>query len=186
MKFSVKTGPNHGGFKSVMEKRPQTGKGCRYSHQTDSANRIPRSQKIRISKGFCEDNLPSVNVRTEQSWEGRDRHCFQFRYMPLPGRQTILGCLPKSMLVAVTIHAPAVINTHISIPTKRGCCQERLHPQIIILHLQFYLWFIAFNICPAAAFCSGVRDVQLSNTSFRSGVNSTISPSAKNWDKVMP
>lgn len=37
-----------------------------------------------------------------------------------------------------------------------------------------------------AAFCSGVRFTHLRNSSFRSGVSSTISPSAKNCDKVMP
>ena len=42
----------------VMEKIPQTEIRCRYLHQTDFARRSPHSQKIRISKGFCEDNLP--------------------------------------------------------------------------------------------------------------------------------
>ena len=67
-----------------MEKIPQTGKRCCHLHQTHFESSHRRRQKIRNSKGFCEDNLPSVNVRTEQSREGRDRHCFQFRYSPLP------------------------------------------------------------------------------------------------------
>ena len=50
----------------------------------------------------------------------------------------------------------------------------------------FYFAFIARIICNAACFCSGVSDTQLSNSSFSSGVNSTISLSAKNWAKEMP
>ena len=135
MKSSAKTGPNHDGSQMVMEKIPQTEISCRYSYQTDSVNRIPRRQKTRISKGFCEDNLPSVNVRTEQSREGRDRHCLQFRYTPLPGRRTILTCLPKSMVIAVPTHTPGSHKTRHTTPAKRGCCQEWLHPHKFIFHL---------------------------------------------------
>ncbi|HIT36509.1 MAG TPA: hypothetical protein IAC30_07495 [Candidatus Faecousia intestinavium] len=46
--------------------------------------------------------------------------------------------------------------------------------------------FIAFSICSAALFWVGVKFTQQSKTDFKSGVNSTISPSAKNWDSVMP
>ena len=69
MKFSVKTGPNHGGFKMVMEKTSQTEIRCCHLHQTDFARRSPRSQKIRISMGFCEDNLPLQ--MSEQNSQGR-------------------------------------------------------------------------------------------------------------------
>ena len=37
-----------------------------------------------------------------------------------------------------------------------------------------------------AFFCSGVSVTQLSNSSFACGVSSTISPSAKNWESVIP
>ena len=84
MKSSAKTGPNHDRSRKVMEKISQTGKRCRYSHQTHFTSSHLRRQKPRNSKGFCEDNLPSVNVRAEQSREGRDRPCLQFRYTPLP------------------------------------------------------------------------------------------------------
>ena len=47
-------------------------------------------------------------------------------------------------------------------------------------------WFIALSIWSAAAFCEGVRLTQFSKTSFSSGVSSTTSPSAKNWDSVIP
>ena len=39
-------------FKSAMEKTSYSETSCRYLHQTDFARRSPRSQKIRISKGF--------------------------------------------------------------------------------------------------------------------------------------
>ena len=69
MKFSVKTGPNHGGFKMVMEKTSQTEIRCCHLHQTDFASRSPRSQKTRTSKGFCEDNL--LLQMSEQNSQGR-------------------------------------------------------------------------------------------------------------------
>ncbi len=106
VKSSAKTGPNHGGFKMVMEKSSQTEIRFRYLHQTDFSRRSPRSQKTRNSKGFCEDNLPQQMSEQNSQREGRDRHCFQFRYTPLPCRQTILICLPKSMMVAVLSRAP--------------------------------------------------------------------------------
>ena len=53
-----------------MEKVNQTEIRCRYLHQTDFANRNPRSQKTRNSKGFCEDNLPAQ--MSEQNSQGRD------------------------------------------------------------------------------------------------------------------
>ena len=49
-----------------------------------------------------------------------------------------------------------------------------------------YFPFIALIICITAAFCSVLRFTQPSNNSFNSGVISTISPSAKNCDKVIP
>ena len=58
-------------------------------------------------------------------------------------------------------------NTMPSIPTLEAICQ-------------------GYGITLSQFFCSGERDAQQSNTSFKSGVNSTISPSAKNWDKVIP
>ena len=100
----------------------------------------PRSQKTRISKGFCEDNLPSVNGRTEQSWEGRDRHCFQFRYMPLPCRQTSLCCLPKSMVVAVPTHPRQSQNqTHNSNKKRMLLIQAASSNQLfgsVLIHFQ--------------------------------------------------
>lgn len=47
-------------------------------------------------------------------------------------------------------------------------------------------WLIALSIWMAADFWLGVRQIQQSNSSFMSGVSSTISVSAKNCDIVMP
>ena len=69
MKFSAKTGPNYDQAEKVMEKIPQTEIRYRYPYQTDSASRIPGSQKTRNSKGFCEDNLPLQ--MSEQNSQGR-------------------------------------------------------------------------------------------------------------------
>ena len=68
MNLSAKTGPNYGASESVIEKISQTEKSYRYLHQTDFARRNPRSQKIRNSKGFCEDNLPQQ--MSEQNSQG--------------------------------------------------------------------------------------------------------------------
>ena len=46
--------------------------------------------------------------------------------------------------------------------------------------------FMALTISNAACFCSGASATQLLNSSFNSGVSSTMSPSAKNWAKEMP
>lgn len=127
MKSSAKTGPNHDSSRKVMEKISQTEIRHRHLHQTHFTSGHRRRQKTRNSKGFCEDNLPSVNVRAEQSREGRIRPCLQFRYTPLPGRHTILTCLPKSMVIAVPTHAPpAVIKPDIQFhqkedAAKKGC-----------------------------------------------------------------
>ena len=98
--FSVKSGPNHDCSQMVIGKILQTEISCRYSHQTHS--RSSHRQFKEVLRG----QFATANVRTEQPREGRDRHCFQLRYMPLPGRQTIPTCLPKSMVIAVPTHAP--------------------------------------------------------------------------------
>ena len=69
MKSCAKTDPNYGASESVIEKITQTEKRYRYLHQTDFARRNPRSQKIRNSEGFCEDNL--LLQMAEQNLSGR-------------------------------------------------------------------------------------------------------------------
>ena len=65
-----------------------------------------------------------ANGRTEQSREGRDRHCFQFQYTPLPGRQTVPICLSKSMMVAVPTHARAVIKADTQFQQKEDAARK--------------------------------------------------------------
>ena len=53
----------------------------------------------------------------------------------------------------------------------------------------FIFYLLEFSvriICMTAFFCSAVRLTQESKSSLISGVISTISPSAKNWDNVIP
>ena len=50
----------------------------------------------------------------------------------------------------------------------------------------YWFWFIVLAIRRTAFFCSGDNPTHWFNNSFTSGVNNTISPSAKNWDSVMP
>jgi hypothetical protein len=91
--------------------------------------KIEKSLKSgKVGTNFSSAVVTSVpaNVRAEQSREGQDRSCFQFRYMPLPCRQTILTCLPKSMMIAVPTHARAVIKADTQFQqkedaTRKGC-----------------------------------------------------------------
>ena len=69
MEFSDVFHQNHEHPKIIMAKTTQAGKRCRDLHQTDFPSRIPRSQKPRNSKGFCEDNLPPQMA--EQNSQGR-------------------------------------------------------------------------------------------------------------------
>ena len=48
--------------------------------------------------------------------------------MPLPGRRTILGCLPKSMMVAVPTHLWAVIKADTQFQQKEDAAHDRRHP----------------------------------------------------------
>ena len=82
---------------------------------------------------------------------GGDPPCLHFLSMPLPGRQTIPGCLPKSMMVAVPTHARAVKNADIQFQRKRGCCPERLHPLIIYLDLYLSISNRILNSCSCSS-----------------------------------
>ena len=100
--FSVKSGPNHDRFQVAMEKGSQTGKRCRYLHQTDFISRILRSQKIRISEGFCEDNL--LLQMSERNSHGK-------------GRSTML---------TIPIHAPPgqADNSYLLTKFNGDCCSD--------------------------------------------------------------
>ena len=90
-KLSAKTGPNYDDFKSAMEKISQTGIRCRYLHQTDFARRSPRSQKIRNSEGFCEDNL--LHQMSEKNSHGRGRPTMLTIPIHAPTGQAYNSCL---------------------------------------------------------------------------------------------
>ena len=110
-----------------------------------------RQSKNTQFRGVLRGQFATANVRAEQSGEGRDRHCFQFRYTPLPGRQTVPICLSKSMMVAVPTHARAVKNADIQFQRKRGCCPERLHPLINYLDLYLSISSRILNSCSCSS-----------------------------------
>ena len=92
VKFSAKTGPNYDGFKSAIEKISQTGKRWRYLHQTDFANRIPRSHKNTQFGGVLWGQFALANGRTEQPGRGETDHAYNSCTCPSrAGRQFLLA-----------------------------------------------------------------------------------------------
>ena len=110
MDFSDKKGSNYDQAENIMEKIPQTRKRYRYSHQTDFPSRIPRSQKTRNSKGFCEDNL-LLQMAEQNSQGGAESIMLSTPTCAPPGQAYNLYILPIPILIAVPAHAPAVKNT---------------------------------------------------------------------------
>jgi len=96
---------------------------------------FPAVIETRNSEGFCEDNL--LLQMSEQNSQGRGKTdpAYNSHIHPSRIRQTILCCLPKSMVGAVPTHASAVTKSDIQFQRKRGCCQEGLHPLINYLDL---------------------------------------------------
>lgn len=135
MKSSAKTGPNQESYQMVMEKTSHSEISCRYSHQTHFTSSHRRRQKTRNSKGFCEDNLPLQMSEQNSQGRGATDTAYSSDTRPSRIRQTILICLPKSMVIADPTHAPGSHKIRHTIPAKRGCCQERLHPQTLIFTL---------------------------------------------------
>ena len=128
MKFSAKTGPNYDGFKMAMEKTSQTGKGCRYLHQTDFASRIPGSQKIRISEGFCEDNL--LLQRPEQNSQGRGKIGPASSSDTRPSRagRRIFAAYQIQWWLLFQHMPPAVIKADTQFQQKEDAAHNRRHP----------------------------------------------------------
>ena len=79
---------------------------------------VPAVKKHAIQRG-SERTICLCKCPNRTATGGGDPPCLQFLSMPLPGRQTLLGCLPKSMLVAVPTHAPGSHKTRHTIPTKK-------------------------------------------------------------------
>ena len=110
---------------------------------------VPVVKKYGFQRGsertICLCKCPSRTVKG-----GGDPPCLQFLSMPLPGGQTILGCLPKSIMVAVPTPPGSHKSRH-TIPTKRGCCPERLHPLINYLDLYLSISNRILNSCSCSS-----------------------------------
>ena len=78
---------------------------------------VPAVKKYEIRRGsertICLSKCPSRTVKG-----GAEPAFFQFRYTPLPGRQTVPIYLSKSMMVAVPTH-PRAVKKQASFPTKK-------------------------------------------------------------------
>ena len=134
-----------------MEKISQPEKRCLYPHQTDFPSRIPRSQKTRNSKGFCEDNL--LLQMAEQNSQGGAESIMLSTPTCAPPRQAYnLYILPIPILIAVPAHALAVKNTDTQFQQKEDAAQ-RLHP--LINYLDLYL-SISSRILKSCSCSSGV------------------------------
>ena len=148
--FSVKSGPNHDRFQVAMEKGSQTGKRCRYLHQTDFISRILRSQKIRISEGFCEDNL--LLQMSERNSHGKGRSTMLTIPIHAPPGQADNSYLPTKINGdCCSDTPPAVIKADIQFQQKSGCCQERLHPLINYLDLYLSISSRILNSCSCSS-----------------------------------
>jgi hypothetical protein len=84
---------------------------------------FPAVKKYGFQRGsertICPGKWPNRTVR-----EGRDMLCFQFRYTPLPSRQTGPIYLSKSMMVAVPTHPRAVIKADIQFQQKEDAARK--------------------------------------------------------------
>ena len=134
-----------------MEKRSQTGRRRCYSHQTDFPSRIPRSQKTRNSKGFCEDNL-LLQMAEQNSQGGAEPAILSIPTCAPPRQAYNLYILPIPILIAVPAHALAVKNTDTQFQQKEDAAQ-RLHP--LINYLDLYL-SISSRILKSCSCSSGV------------------------------
>jgi hypothetical protein len=100
-----------------MKKSSQTETSCRYLHQTDFPSRIPRSQKPRNSKGFCEDNL-LLQMAEQNSQGGAEPAILSIPTCAPPRQAYNLYILPIPILIAVPAHAPAV-KKQSAVPTQK-------------------------------------------------------------------
>ena len=111
---------NHDIFQILIENTYQIGKRCRYLHQTDFPSRIPRSQKTRNSKGFCEDNLP-LQMAEQNSQGGAGPDILSIPTCA-PPRQAYNSCLLTNSngdrgFYACTGSQKAVISSNKKAPT---------------------------------------------------------------------
>ena len=100
MKFSAKQVPTMMPSQLSWRKSPRQKKGIVICTRLIFQAAIGAVKKYAIRRGsertICSCKCPNRTVS-----EGHDRPCLQIQHMPLPGRHTILMCLPNSMMVAV-------------------------------------------------------------------------------------
>ena len=133
VEFSDKSNQNHEHPKIIMEKTTQARKRCCYLHQTDFPSRIPRSQKPRNSKGFCEDDLPPQMA--EQNSHGRGMGDTASSSTPRPSRAVMRFLFACNYQLSFT-HNKAkeiAISLNTNVP-KDG------HP--ILLFFERYYWIL--------------------------------------------
>ena len=97
---------------------------------------VPAVKKYGFQRG-SERTICSCKCPSRTAKGGARTTLLTIPIYALPGGQTISTCLAKSMIIAVPTHAPGSHKSRHTIPTKRGCCQERLHPHKTTFH--FYL-----------------------------------------------
>ena len=150
MKFSAKTGPNHGGSKWSWRSLP-----------------IPKQVAVICTRLILPDVVPAVNKHAIQRGSVRT-----ICLCKCPSRTGMGGV--GSTLLTILIYAPprqaddswlltkinddSYSNTppgsHKSrhtIPIKRGCCQERLHPLINYLDLYLSISSRILNSCSCSS-----------------------------------
>ena len=121
--FSYKYSHIHDNRYNIIEKISQTWKSCVYLHQTDFPSRIPRSQKTRNSKGFCEDNLPPQMTEQNLSGRGGTGHSLNSKLRP---SQAVIQFIyiTNSNTDCGSCARPGSQKHWHTIPTKRGCCPK--------------------------------------------------------------
>ena len=143
---------NHDIFQILIENTYQIGKRCRYLHQTDFPSRIPRSQKTRNSKGFCEDNLLLQMAEQNSQGRGGTDHAFNSNLRPSQaGIQFIY--ITNSNADCGSCERPGSQKHWHTIPAKKRMLPERLHP--LINYLDLYL-SISRRILKSCSCSSGV------------------------------
>lgn len=150
MKSSAKTGPNYGAFKSVIEKISQTEISCRYLHQTDFASHDPRSQKIRISKGFCEDNLLLQMVEQNSRGRGITDNAYNSNTCPSRAGRRFLIAYQNQWWLRLQ-HTPRQSQNHAYNSGKKRMRPKRVHPLINYLDLYLSISNRILNSCSCSS-----------------------------------
>ena len=111
---------------------------------------FPAVKKHAIQRG-SERTICLCKCPSRAATGGESHHAYNSYPCPSRIRQTILGCLPKSMMIAVLTHAPAVKNADIQFQRKRGCRPKRLHPLMDYLDLYLSISSRILNSCSCSS-----------------------------------